>query len=66
MSFSPAGIRFTLDSSFLRPAAVSVDKGPIDFKTEARLAAKMNVTIAQGWMLAKEAIPQRIGLRPTV
>ena len=43
-----------------------VDKGPIDIKTEAGLVAKVQVTIAQNWVLAKEAIPQRIGLRPTV
>jgi hypothetical protein len=53
-------------SSSLRPKTVPVDKGPIDLKTEAGPIAKVQVTIAEHRVLAKEAIRQRIGLRPTM
>jgi hypothetical protein len=53
-------------SSSLRPKTVPVDKGPIDLKTEAGSIAKVQVTIAEHRVLAKEAIRQRIGLRPTM
>ena len=53
-------------TSRLRPEAVPVDKGPIDFDAEAGSVAEVQVTVAQFRGLAEEAIPQRVGLRPAV
>ena len=49
----------------LCPKAVLVDKSPVDFETKAGFVAELQMTIAQFRVLAEEAIPQGVGLRPT-
>lgn len=50
----------------LRPNTVLVDKSPIDFETKAGLLGKLQVTVAQFRVLAKETERQRVGLRAAV
>ena len=50
----------------LCPQAVSVDESPVDLEAEAGSVVEVQVTVAQFRMLTKDAVSQRISLRPTV
>ena len=53
-------------ASHLSPKVVPVDKGPVDLDAKAGSVTEMQVTVAKFRVLAEEAIPQGVGLRPTV
>jgi aspartyl-tRNA(Asn)/glutamyl-tRNA(Gln) amidotransferase subunit A len=50
----------------LCPQAVSIDESPVDLEAEAGSVVEVQVTVAQFRMLTKDAVSQRISLRPTV
>ena len=43
-----------------------VDKGPVDFETEAGSVAELQMTSVQFRVLAEETKSQRVGLRPAM